>query len=183
MTLSSIIETILFAHGEPMSIAALADITSREQSEVTAALEELEHNLAPRGICMLRKEHEVELGTNPANAAFIDEMVKQEFSQELSRSSMETLAIICYKGPLTRVQIDYIRGVNSSFILRMLLMRGLIERIDNPKDSRSYLYRPTFDFLKHFGITNMEELPRFEEFQAEILVAVGNAEQQIAKSR
>ena len=104
------------------------------------------------------------MGTNPANAQYIEDLIKNEFSQELSRSSLETLAVIAYKGPINRFEVEYLRGVNSSFTIRNLLMRGLIERIENPKDARSYLYRITFDLLKHFGLTHMEQLPKFEEF-------------------
>ena len=80
---------------------------------------------------------------------------------------METLAIIAYKGPLTRAHIEYVRGVNSSFTLRNLVMRGLVERMENPKDARSYLYGTSFNFLKHLGVARPEDLPRFEEFKKE----------------
>ena len=78
---------------------------------------------------------------------------------------METIAIIAYKGPLTRLDIEYVRGVNSSFIIRNLLMRGLVERVENPKDARSYLYKVSFDFLKHLGVTGIEDLPQYQEFK------------------
>ena len=93
--------------------------------------------------------------------------MKSEFSEELSRAAIETAAIIAYQGPITRAEIEYVRGVNSSFILRGLLMRGLVERIENPKDARSYLYRISFDFLKHLGLTKIEDLPQYQEFRQE----------------
>ena len=93
--------------------------------------------------------------------------MKSEFNEELSRAAVETAAIIAYQGPLTRVDIEYVRGVNSSFILRSLMMRGLIERVENPKDARSYLYRISFDFLKHLGVVRIEELPQYEELHKE----------------
>ena len=75
--------------------------------------------------------------------------------------------IIAYKGPLARIEIDYIRGVNSAFVLRNLTMRGLVERIENPKDARSWLYRVSFEFLKYLGLRSIEELPHYMELVKE----------------
>ncbi len=169
MNLKSIIETILFVCAEPTDIKTLVKHTKHSEEEVRTALAQLagEHN--ERGFVLLEKDGSWQFASNPANALYIDELVKSEFTQELSRSSLETLAIIAYKGPISRIEVEYLRGVNSSFTVRNLLMRGLIERIENPKDTRSYLYRATFDFLKHFGLTSMEQLPRFEEFKKQVI--------------
>lgn len=172
MNLKSIIETILFVHGEPIEAKKLAGITGASQEEIQESLRELTHEYADRGFCIMHYDGKYQLGSNPANAHYVTELVKSEFSEELSRTAMETLAIIAYKGPLTRIQIEYIRGVNSSFILRTLLMRGLVERMDNPKDARSYLYHTSGDFLRHLGVTRREDMPHFEEYhqqQIEIL--------------
>lgn len=165
MQLKCILESILFVHGEPIETAVLTELTGRSEDEVTAALSELEREYQTRGFALLKKDGAYQLGTNPENTGYIDQLVKNQFSQELSRSALETLAVIAYKGPVTRPQIEYLRGVNSAFTVRTLLMRGLIQRIENPKDARSFLYRVSFDFLKHMGLTGMEELPRFEEFR------------------
>lgn len=167
MALKSIIETILLVHGEPISLEKLARSVRAEKKEVEQALRELEEEYKERGFVIIRHGNSYQLGSNPANAAYIEDMVKDEFSEELSRAALETVAIIAYKGPLTRAQIEYVRGVNSSFTVRNLLMRGLVERIDNPKDARVYLYQISFDFLRHFGITKREDLPHFEEFTHE----------------
>jgi segregation and condensation protein B len=167
MKLSSIIETILFVHGAPMSTEALARVTKKSLAEVGEALKELKKDLAGRGIVLLEKDGEWQLGSSPENASAIEELVKNEFAQELSRSALETLAIVAYRGPIARVDIEYLRGVNSSFILRTLLMRGLVERTENPHDARSFLYRVSFDFLKHFGLTSPEELPHWRQAQAQ----------------
>ena len=170
--LKSIIETILFVVGEPISLTKLAKTAQVEEGEVKQVLEDLEKDYRDRGLAILRKEDEFQLGTNPDNKEYVEGLLRGELGEELSRAALETVAIVAYKGPLTRAQIEYIRGVNSSFILRNLLMRGLVERIDNPKDSRSYLYKISFDFLKHFGITKMEDLPGFAElhrYKIEIL--------------
>lgn len=167
MVLKSVIESILFVHGEPLSIEKLAQICHALKSDVNNALEELKRDYAERGIVILEKDSQFQIGTNPQNSDLIKELAKSEFSEELTRAALETLTIVAYKGPLMRAQIEFVRGVNSSFTLRNLLLRGLVERIDNPKDSRSYLYRISFDFLKHFGLTKIEELPNFDEFKKE----------------
>lgn len=164
MNLKSIIETILFVRAESMDIKTIMKITAGSEDLVHAALAELVKEYSERGIVLLEKDDSWQFASNQINGNYVEELTKSEFTQELSRSGLETLAIIAYKGPISRIEIEYLRGVNSSFTVRNLLMRGLIERVENPKDARSYLYRITFDFLKHFGLTSMEQLPRFEEF-------------------
>ncbi len=164
--LHAIIESLLFVYGEPMGIKKLAKLARVDDAEVKRALEELKENLGERGgLVLLEKDGEWQLGTNSAHTSYIEELMKGEFSEALSKAALETAAIVAYKGPISRAEIEYLRGVNSSFTLRNLLMRGLVERIENPKDARSYLYRITFDFLKHMGVTRAEELPRWEEFK------------------
>ena len=163
MNLKSIIETILFVRAEPTYIKILVKLTKNPEDEVHTVLEELRQEYKERGIILLEKDESWQFATQPANSSYIENLVRNEFTQELSRPGLETLAVIAYKGPISRVEIEYLRGVNSSFTVRNLLMRGLIERIENPKDARSYVYRVTFDFLKHFGLTSMEQLPKFEE--------------------
>jgi segregation and condensation protein B len=163
--ITSIIESILFVHGGPITIKKLAEIAGVTIEEIQGALANLTREYQERGFTLLQKDHAVQLGSNPANTPYIADLMRSEFNEELSRSALETLAIIAYKGPLSRAEIEYVRGVNSSFILRNLLMRGLIERVENPRDSRSYRYRAGIDFLKHLGIATMEELPGYIEFK------------------
>lgn len=165
MNLKSVIESILFIYGEPMAIEKIAKISKSEKEEIMETLNELKKDYKTRGLTLLEKDGLYQLGSNPDNTKYVEELVKNEFSEELSRAAVETVAIIAYKGPLTRLEIEYIRGVNSSFIIRSLLMRGLIERIENPKDARSYLYKVGFDFLKHLGLTRLEDLPQYQEFK------------------
>ena len=165
MVLKSMIETILFVHAEPTSVGMLAKLTKYNKKEVEGALAGLVEEYKERGFMLLHKGDEWQLASSSANADVIENLVKSEFTQELSRSSLETLTIVAYKGPISRIEVEYLRGVNSSFTMRNLLMRGLIERVENPKDARSYHYQVTFDFLKNFGLTHIEQLPRFEEFK------------------
>ncbi len=154
---------------EPTDIKTLVKRTKHSEKEIRTALAELTREHSEHGFVLLEKDDSWQFASNPANALYIDELVKSEFTQEISRSSLETLAIIAYKGPISRIEVEYLRGVNSSFTVRNLLMRGLIERTENPKDARSYLYQATFDFLKHFGLTGIEQLPRFEEFKKHVI--------------
>ena len=86
----------------------------------------------------------------------------------MGKAGLETLSIILYQGPITRSEIDYIRGVNSNFILRNLLVRGLIEKIVSPKDTRSFMYRPTFELLQHIGVSKIENVPDYQKIRTEI---------------
>ena len=163
--LYSSIESILFVTGEPISIEKLKKILNATKEDIKNALEKLKTDYADRGIVLIQKENEWQFATAPTNTEIIEKMVKSEFTEELSRAALETLTIIAYRGPMTRARIEYIRGVNSVFTLRNLLMRGLIERVENPKDARSYLYSVSFDFMKTLGITKLEELPQYEELK------------------
>ncbi|MBU6415298.1 SMC-Scp complex subunit ScpB, partial [Patescibacteria group bacterium] len=163
--LVSSIESILFVSGEPVSSEKLKKICNASEEDVENALEKLRADYENRGIALIQKENKWQLATAPANAHIIEQMVKSEFTEELSRAGLETLTIVAYRGPLTRAAVEYIRGVNSVFTLRNLLMRGLIERVENPKDARSYLYSVSFDFMKTLGITRLQDLPRYEELQ------------------
>lgn len=165
MSLKSIVETILFAYGDPLSAEKLAKAAKAKKEEVMATLHSLCEEYKERGFSLVEKDGEWQLGSNPNNAVYAEDLVKSEFAEELSRAALETLAVVAYKGPLTRADLEFVRGVNSSFTLRNLLMRGLIERIENPKDARSYLYRVSFKFLQHLGLGSGEELPGLKEFK------------------
>lgn len=168
MTIKAILETILFVYGEPITTEKLGRISKTDKADILKALEELSEEYNERGFTLLQKNGHWQLGSNPKNTHYIEELVKSEFGEELSRAAVETVAIIAYKGLISRADIEFIRGVNSSFTIRNLMMRGLIERIENPRDARAYQYRISFDFLAHLGITNIEELPHYEAYQKEL---------------
>lgn len=162
--LKSIIESVLFSVGEPVKIAKLVKISGATKPEVENALMLLtaEYSGGQRGIMILRKEDEAQLATNPENAPFVDQVIKSELQESLSPAALEVLSIIAYRGPITRTDVEAIRGVNCSYTVRNLLMRGLIERIDNPKDNRGYVYKISFEFLKKMGLESASKLPDFE---------------------
>lgn len=162
--LKSIVESLLFVSGEPLSIVKIAKITETPVEEVENCVMLLQKEYAgrKRGIVIIRKEKEVQMATDPENASVIDKLIKSEIQENLSRAGLEVLSIIAYRGPITRIEVEAIRGVNCSFTVRSLMMRGLLERIENPKDNRGYLYKISFDFLKKLGLDSVEKLPDYE---------------------
>jgi len=164
MALQSTIESILFIAGEPLSVQRLAKITGQPKAHVENALMALRTSYAApeRGIMLITKDDEVQLVTKAENAHPVQTFVTAETEGPLSQASLEVLSIIAYRGPIARHAIEAIRGVNCSFTLRALLLRGLIERTNNPSDSRSILYRVSFNFLKTLGVDQVEKLSEYD---------------------
>jgi len=159
----SIIESILFVSGEPVKLAKLAKILQEKIEEIEKALNTLSEKYAKEesGLMLLRKGEEVQLVSRSENTEFVESLVKGELQDSLSNAAMEVVSIIAYRGPLSKAEIEEIRGVNCSYTLRNLLLRGLIERNDNPRDNRGYVYAITFDFLKKLGISDVKKLPEY----------------------
>jgi len=168
MELESKIEGLLFYKNEELKIDKLASLLDVSVEQINEALAKLENSLSSRGIVLIRKNDSVILGVNSELSPIIETIRKDEISKELTKASLETLSIILYKNNVSRSEIDYIRGVNSSFILRNLLVRGLIEKIVDPKDTRRMLYRPSLDALSFMGITSINKLPNYEEIQKQL---------------
>ena len=154
------IEAVLFFKNEPVTLAELSKMFKVSRENLQSAISNLQKEYSGRGIVLVTNEDEVSLGTHPDLSELIEDLQKEELSRELGRAGLETLAIILYKGPISRREIDHIRGVNSSFILRTLLVRGLIERTEGME--RSYSYKTTLKLLEHLGVTSRESLPDFE---------------------
>ncbi len=173
------IEAILFWKAEPVSIKKLATLLNEKPDAIKAGLLELEKNLKGRGLTLVQTDEEVMLGTAKELSPLIEQLTKEELTRDLGKAGLETLSIVLYQGPISRADIDYIRGVNSQFILRNLLIRGLIERVDNPKDSRSYLYKTTLQLLSHLGVAKIENLPEYEKVRAEIESFKANQQQNV----
>lgn len=156
------IEALLFALGEPLTQKQIATHLDLSIDEVREGLENLQHKYTTSGIVLIETSGVYTLGTHPDLAVFFDTLRKNELGGELSKASLETLTIILYKNGATRSEIDYIRGVNSTFILRNLTLRGLIEKREYTNDSRKIFYVPTVDTLAYMGVTRVEDLPDFE---------------------
>lgn len=161
------LETLLFQYGEPIATkkaAALLDISLEEcVALIDAYAQMLAHE--DRGLALFRNGSEVQLTTKPEYRNVLEKIIHDEFKEELTPAAVETISIIAYLGPIPRATVDYVRGVNSSFIIRNLLMRGLIERNQDEHRKHAYEYRVTFDFLKHLGISHASELPEYEKFK------------------
>lgn len=169
MKLSAQIESILFWKAEPVSIKKLVELLKTKEEEVRAGLQELESSLKDRGISLVTNGDEVMLGTAKEMSGTIEQLTKEELIRDIGKAGLETLSIVLYQGPISRAEIDFIRGVNSQFILRNLLIRGLVERVENPKDARSFLYKTTLALLAHLGLSKQEDLPEYESVRNDIL--------------
>ncbi|MCW9054761.1 MAG: SMC-Scp complex subunit ScpB [Candidatus Pacebacteria bacterium] len=169
-SLSAQLEAVLFFKNEPLKKTWLAKTLGKTESEIDAGVATLKEQLSGRGITLMEKDGEIALRTAPAYSESLMDIRKDELARDLGKAGLETLSIILYRGPVTRADIDYIRGVNSTFILRSMLIRGLVEKVTNPKDARAYLYQPTFELLSYLGVSSVEELPEYQEVRAEITV-------------
>ena len=122
----------------------------------------------------MRNGNEVMFATAPEASTLIEKITKDELTRDLGKAGLEVLSIILYKGPVARREIDYIRGVNSNFIIRNLLIRGLIEKTESKEGERSFTYKPTFELLSYMGVSSAHELPEYEKMQAEITAVQEN---------
>ena len=168
MDLAAKIEAVLFYRAEPVKKADLVKLLSINPETLEEAIISLKERLLGQGLILLELGEEIELGTTPEASHIIEQITKEELSRDLGKAALETLTLIIYKGPISRPEIDQVRGVNSSFILRNLMVRGLVERITDGKDSRRYLYKPTLELLRHLGIEKIEGIPEYENIQQEI---------------
>jgi segregation and condensation protein B len=161
MQLDIQIEGLLFYKATPVSKVAIMKLLSCTPEDLHDALEVLRTRLQSGATRLLESEGEVQLVTAPELSPFITSLQKNELTGDIGKAGAETLAIILYREPVTRAAIDRIRGVNSSFILRTLLMRGLIER-ETIKGTQHY--KVSTVLLQHLGVGQKYELPRFSEF-------------------
>jgi segregation and condensation protein B len=180
MNLESQIEAILFWKGEGITIKKLSVLLFVTEEEVNQALNSLQQSLVNRGIVLVRKEDEVMLGTSPKVSELIEKLTKDELTRDLGKAGLETLSIVLYKGPIKRSEIDYIRGVNSNFILRNLLIRGLVEKVQDTNDQRAFLYKPTMELFSYLGITKIDDLPEYGATITELDQFVKNQEEKDA---
>lgn len=174
MTLEAKIEAVLFWKSEPVTKKKLASLVGADVDDVANALVSLTNALSGRGVALVVSGDEVELRTSPEASKLIEKLTKDELMRDLGKAGLETLSIILYRHPIKRSEIDYIRGVNSSFILRNLLLRGLIERVGEREDDgasggRGYSYRPTIELYSHLGISKIEDLPDYSRTREELL--------------
>lgn len=163
----SVIESLLFVSGDPMKLKDIATIIECSLSFTKDILEYMTFSYedSNRGIKIININDEYQLVTKPQNSDYIQKILRTNIRQSLSQASLETLAIIAYKQPITRVDIDEIRGVKSESAISNLMEKGLIKengRLDVP--GRPILYVTTEEFLRQFDLGNLKELPSLEQF-------------------
>jgi len=166
--LKSKIESLLFIAGKPLNIKKLSELTGADKKETAAAADELlkEFNEKNSGIKILKNGQEYQMASAPEMSKLVKDYIKDETTGELTKPSLETLTIIAYRQPVTKAELEQIRGVNCSLILRNLLIRGLIESEENKK-TKAINYSVTFDFLRFLGINEISELPDYEKLNSD----------------
>lgn len=176
------IESLLFISSKPLTAKSIVSFLTRQGEKITEQqvleiVEELKqkHNQSESGIHLVQAGKELQMTTNPEVAEIIKKFLKDDTTGELTPASLETLTVVAYRGPITKPELEQIRGVNCSLIIRNLLIRGLITFEEN-KNSGQNSYEVTVEFLKHLGLNKVKELPDYER-----LSQVENLEQYLEK--
>ena len=166
-SLKSAIESLLFASGEPLSLQDLINHLEEKSKLIEIIIEEMteEYEISNRGIKIICIKGSYQLVTKAQNADYIQKLLKKNKRQSLSQASIESLAIVAYKQPITRIDIDEIRGVKSESAIQRLMEKELIKelgRLDVP--GRPILYGTTEEFLRQFELKDLKELPSLDLF-------------------
>ena len=164
LPIDALVENLLFVAQEPVSAERLAAVLEISPDEVEAVLNALSHEYSRRGLRLQRHGRHVQMVTAPEAADYVRRFLGLELTGKLSPAALETLAVVAYRQPVTRADIEAVRGVNSDSVLRTLINRGLIEEQGRlEKAGRPIVYGTTFEFLQHFGLASLEQLPRLGE--------------------
>ena len=167
--MKAIVEGLLFLSGEDgLTLEEISKIIEKEENEVKLIIKDLynDYSSTSRGIQIEFLGNHFKLTTKKEHKEYYKKLVIDEENSVLSQSALETLVIIAYNAPLTRIEIDNIRGVNSSYVIRKLLLKGLIEEVGrSDAPGRPRLYNITPRFLDYFGLGSIDELPKLEEKQ------------------
>ncbi len=161
-TLDQKIEALLFIKGEPLEISELAKLCSSNLTEVGEGLQLLKSRLAGSALALVQTDDTVALTTKPELFDFLQNILKLEREEPLTKSQLETLSIILYEQPVSAAKVEYVRGVNSRYSLRALMLRGLVERRTDENDARVSLYVPTIQLLQLLGVADTKSLPDYE---------------------
>lgn len=162
------IESLLFVSSEPISLAQLKKMCDSKKGDIEVALDCLREkykNQKDCGIIFIESGDKYQLSSHPDNAKLVKDFLKSDATGELTEPALETLTIIAYRGPITKPELEQIRGVNCSLILRNLLIRALIERTDGSKTDMPR-YRVTHEFIKFLGISQVSELPDYQKLSS-----------------
>lgn len=164
MSLKSQLESLLFVSLKPLAVKELASLLKSKSGEIEEALKSLgsDYQNNERGLTLIKNNNQYQIATDGASAALIQEFLKDETSGELSQPSLEALTIIAYRGPIAKLELDRIRGVNCSLIIRNLLLRGLIEEKFDKITNENY-YAVTHDFIRFLGLREVAALPDYDK--------------------
>jgi len=164
LEIKPLIESLLFVADEPAAIERLAAAIGAKREAVEEALQVLGEEYERRGLRLQRKGGRVQMVTAPEAAPHIERFLDLELTSRLSAPALETLAIVAYQQPITRVGVEAVRGVNCDSVLRTLVGKGLIEAVGRlPQAGRPIVYGTTFEFLQYFGLQDLAELPPLDE--------------------
>lgn len=157
------LEAVLFAAGKPLSFKKLAELTQASVAEVAKELENLQTTYLAQahGLEVIVNQGEAALATHPQLSDLVAEFLKAEEYGELTRPQLEALSVIAYRGPISKAELEQIRGVNCSIILRNLMIRGLVQSVS--EESLVPRYQVTVDFLAHLGLTKVTDLPSYSD--------------------
>jgi segregation and condensation protein B len=171
MSLQAKIESLLFVATKPMSVKKVAELTGGESAAVEEALNAISQkfNTDDNGIHFVRHAQSVQFVSSPLHSKMITEYLKEEQAGDLTRPALETLTIIAYRGPMSKVQLDTIRGVNCALILRNLMVKGLIEA-KPAKDKLLTSYHVSMDFVRFLGLHQVTDLPDYERLHSEAIL-------------
>lgn len=163
------LEALLFVAVGPLSLGKLKKLLGCTGKELEVSIAELKEKYAAEGsgLELMHSGGEIVLGTKAAYADAANQLLKEQTQGELTRPQLETLTIIAYRGPVSKIELEMIRGVNCTLILRNLLMRGLItEKMD--KKMHVPMYQASIDFIRHLGIQSMDQLPDYEQLNERV---------------
>ncbi len=163
----ALLEALLFAAGEPLTIGAVVKATSLSEQDIKELMRELISDYRDRhsGIIIAEIAEGYEMVTDPEHAAWIRRLKNINVSNKLSQPALETLSIIAYKQPITKVEVDQLRGVNSDAAVKSLLDKRMIKIIGKKESpGRPFLYATTNEFLQYFGLKNLTDLPALHDF-------------------
>ncbi|MBN2006882.1 MAG: SMC-Scp complex subunit ScpB [Anaerolineae bacterium] len=167
LTTESLLEALIFAAPQPVSVEDLARVAGISVEEIEAHLKTMSDNLLSRGVRLQRNKNRVQMVSAPEAAPQLEQLLGLEVNLRLSQAALETLAIVAYAQPVTRPQVESIRGVNSDSVLRTLLAAGLIEELGRADTlGRPMRYGTTFEFLQQFGLEKPDDLPPLEKPEA-----------------
>lgn len=174
LPLTAMVEALLFVSSEPAPVQQIAEALNFKVDAIEQALIELRGTEgASRGLRLQRKGDKVQLTTHPECAPYIEKFLGLDVTSRLSKPALETLSIIAYQQPVTRAQIEQVRGVNCDGVLSNLLNKGLIEEVGRLETAgRPIQYGTTFAFLQHFGLCSLDDMPQLQPIEAAALEAM-----------